>query len=85
MVKRHKSRAKKEIFFYKCSITDQKYKVTKKANNPDELISVHAYYDLHPENDDRPEHIKKEELKKFEAFEESQLEMESSADDSTLS
>lgn len=51
---------KKEIFRYDCSLTGETYKTTKKAKNPDELISVAAYYELNPENDDRPEHIKKE-------------------------
>jgi len=51
---------KKEIFRYDCSLTGETYKTTKKAKTPEDLISVTAYYELHPENDDRPEHIKKE-------------------------
>ncbi|OUR97214.1 hypothetical protein A9Q84_12880 [Halobacteriovorax marinus] len=50
---------KKEIFRYDCSLTGETYKTTKKAKNPEDLISVTAYYELHPENDDRPEHITK--------------------------
>jgi hypothetical protein len=49
-----------QIFRYKCTITDEEYKTTKKAENPDELISVQAFYELNPDKDDRPEHIKKE-------------------------
>jgi hypothetical protein len=51
---------KKEIFRYDCSLTGETYKTTKKAKTPEDLISVAAYYELNPENDDRPEHIKKE-------------------------
>ena len=51
---------KKQIFKYACTITEEIYKTTKEAKNPDDLISVKAYYELNPENDDRPEHIKKE-------------------------
>jgi len=47
-----------QIFRYKCTMTDEEYKTTKKAPNPDDLISVNAYYELNPEMDDRPEHIK---------------------------
>lgn len=48
----------KQIYRYKCTITDEEFKTTRKVNNPDELVSVNAYYDLHPDMDDRPEHIK---------------------------
>ncbi|WP_372652053.1 hypothetical protein [Halobacteriovorax sp.] len=51
---------KKEIFRYDCTLTGETYKTTKKAKNPEELISVAAYYELNPENDDRPEHIIKD-------------------------
>lgn len=51
---------KKQIFRYECTITGETYKTTREAPNPDDLMSVKAYYDLHPELDDRPEHIKKE-------------------------
>ena len=49
-----------QIFKYECQMTGETYKTTKKANNPDDLVSVNAYYDMHPEEDDRPEDIKKE-------------------------
>ena len=49
-----------QFYFYECQITGEKYKLTKEAKNPDELMSIKAYYELHPEEDDRPEHIKKQ-------------------------
>ncbi len=51
---------KKQIFRYECSLTGESFKTTKKAKNPDELVSVAAYYEMHPEKEDRPEHILKE-------------------------
>ncbi len=50
----------KEIYEYECTISGEKFKVTRKAQNPEELISVQAYYDMNPEEDDRPAHIKKQ-------------------------
>ena len=55
-----------QTYRYKCSITDEEFKTTKKASNPDELISVNAYYEMNPENDDRPENIKNEEVERRE-------------------
>ena len=49
----------KKIYKYDCTITGESYSVTEVAENPDELMSVNSYYDMHPENDDRPEDIKK--------------------------
>lgn len=49
-----------QIFRYKCTMTDEEFKTTRKAPNPDDLISVASYYEMNPEEDDRPEHIKKE-------------------------
>lgn len=51
---------KVQVFRYRCTMTDEEYKTTAKAENPDDLISVNSYYELHPEMDDRPEHIKLE-------------------------
>lgn len=51
---------KVQIFKYRCTITDEEFKTTAKADNPDDLISVAAYYEMNPEKDDRPDHIKKE-------------------------
>ena len=31
--------------------------MTKQAPNPDELISIQAYYEMNPEMDDRPEAV----------------------------
>lgn len=49
-----------EFYEYECTMTNEKYKVTKKAPNPENLISVQAFYELNPEEDDRPQHIKKQ-------------------------
>ena len=49
----------KRIYRYRCTLTDEEFKVTREAPNPEELVSVKAYYQLHPEEDDRPEAVKK--------------------------
>ncbi len=54
-----KRRKEKKIYTYECSLTGESYKVTAKAEHPDELMSVRAWYEMHPEHDDRPEDIKK--------------------------
>lgn len=51
---------KLEIHRYDCTITGESYKLYRKAPSPDDLVSIKAYYELNPEEDDRPEHIKKE-------------------------
>jgi len=52
------ARPKKKIFYkYKCTLSGKEYKCTRKAPNPDELVSLKAYYDLNPEEDDRPANI----------------------------
>ena len=51
---------RKEIFKYNCTMTGEEFKTTKKAQNPDDLISVNAFYEMNPEKDDRPEAIKVE-------------------------
>lgn len=48
-----------KIFRYECTMTGDVYKTTKEAKKPDELVCVNSYYELNPEEDDRPEHIKK--------------------------
>ncbi len=55
------AKRKKEKIFYKydCSLTGKTFKVTRKANNPDELMSVQAWYEMNPEHDDRTDDIKK--------------------------
>jgi hypothetical protein len=54
--KRHKE---KVIYKYDCTITGKSYKRTEKAANPEELMSIDAYYQLHAEKDDRPAVVKK--------------------------
>ena len=49
-----------QVYHYKCTITEQEFKTSREAPNPDDLISVKAWYDLYPEEDDRPENIKKQ-------------------------
>lgn len=53
---------KKNIRFYKykCSITGEQFKLTSQSKNPDELVSVKAWYELNSEKDDRPEIVKRE-------------------------
>lgn len=48
-------------------MTDERFKTTEQASNPDELLSVNAYYEMNAELDDRPEHIKLEMEKRVEA------------------
>ena len=60
MAKRRRRKKYVETFEYKCSITEEKYLLTEKAQNPEELISVAAFYDLNPDKDDRPDHVKAE-------------------------
>jgi hypothetical protein len=50
----------KEFYQYRCTITDEVFTVSRQAPHPDELVSVKAWYDLNPDMDDRPEHIKKQ-------------------------
>jgi len=50
---------KKQIFRYECTLTNEAFKTTRQAPSPEDLVSVKGYYDIHPEEDDRPEHIKK--------------------------
>jgi hypothetical protein len=56
-MKRHKK--EKITYHYECSLTGEEFVMTTKAQNPKELMSIKAYYELHPENDDRPAVIKK--------------------------
>jgi len=54
-----KRRREKITYKYDCNITGETFTVSKKADNPDDLMSVKAYYEMNPEMDDRPEDIKK--------------------------
>jgi hypothetical protein len=53
IVVKHKKPLK--TYTYKCIMTGSSFKTTRQAPNPQELMTVDAYYDMHPENDDRPE------------------------------
>ena len=54
-----KRRREKMTYNYECSLTGETYVTTEKAPNPKDLLSVKAYYDMHPDMDDRPAIIKK--------------------------
>ena len=54
-----KRRKEKKTYKYECTLTGQSYVVTQKVENPDDLVSVAGYYELHPEKDDRPADVKK--------------------------
>ena len=45
----------KKTYDYECSISGEKFTVTQKAKNPEELVSVKAWYELNEDKDDRPE------------------------------
>lgn len=47
-----------KFFRYECSLTGESFKTTKEAKNPQELVSIKAYYDMHADQDDRPVHFK---------------------------
>jgi len=49
---------KKMIYKLKCTISGQVFKTTRQAPSPDDLVSVRAYYELNPDEDDRPNVIK---------------------------
>lgn len=70
-----KRRKEKKTYRYECTLTGESYILTEKAQNPDELVSVEAWYEMHPEKEDRPENIKKEILFKKPA-EEAQVDVE---------
>lgn len=54
-----KRRKEKRTYKYECNLTGQEYILTRKSDNPDDLMSVKGYYEMNPEEDDRPEDIKK--------------------------
>jgi hypothetical protein len=64
------------IYKYNCTITEEEFKVTSKSKTPDELVSVRAYYEMNPEEDDRPESVVKKLGDLPEAPEEESLEEE---------
>jgi hypothetical protein len=54
-----KRRREKITYNYECSLTGEAYVLTEKAPHPKDLTSVKAYYEMHPDMDDRPAVIKK--------------------------
>ncbi|MBF0205266.1 MAG: hypothetical protein HQK53_00100 [Oligoflexia bacterium] len=55
----------KKIYSYECTITGEFFTTTREALNPQDLISVDAYYELNPDKDDRPQYVvKKKELER---------------------
>ncbi len=50
----------KKFYIYNCSVTEKSFKLTREAPRPDDLVSIDAYYEMNPEDDDRPDHIKKQ-------------------------
>ncbi len=55
-----KNKKENKIYFYECSITGEKFKRNVKVDNTADLVSISAYYELNPEEDDRPAVVKKE-------------------------
>jgi len=53
-----KRRKRRQFYSYECSLSGKQFKRTREVTKTDELVSVSAYYELQPENDDRPDHIK---------------------------
>ena len=58
MARRKKKNLK--IYKYECTMTGDIYKTTREAPSPEDLVSVNSYYELNPEEDDRPETVKKQ-------------------------
>lgn len=54
-----KRRREKVTYNYECSLTGEAFTTTEKAPNPKELVSVKGFYELNPDQDDRPAVIKK--------------------------
>jgi len=54
-----KRRKEKMTYNYECSLTGETFITTEKAQNPKELMSIKAYYELNPDKDDRPAVVKK--------------------------
>ncbi len=44
----------KKIYNYECTLTGEKFKTTREAPNPEELVSVAGFYQLNTDKDDRP-------------------------------
>lgn len=52
-----KRRKFKQTYSYDCTLTGESFTRTTKIKNTEDLVSVQGYYELHPEKEDRPEHI----------------------------
>ncbi len=48
----------KKIYKYECNVTGEVFKTTEEAKSPGDLMTVSAYYQMHPELDDRPVDVK---------------------------
>ncbi|MFA5584442.1 MAG: hypothetical protein WDA09_09520 [Bacteriovoracaceae bacterium] len=59
MRRQRRHRREKQTFEYECSLTGERYKLTARAPQPKELLSVAAYYEMNPDKDDRPAVVKK--------------------------
>ena len=46
-----KRKKEKKIYKYECSLTGETYKLTQKAENPDELLSVSAWYEMNSDKE----------------------------------
>ena len=58
MAKRRREKAKR-FYNYECSLSGDSYRLTEKVENIEDLTSINAYYELNPEDDDRPAVIRK--------------------------
>ncbi|MCT4641331.1 MAG: hypothetical protein N4A33_03470 [Bacteriovoracaceae bacterium] len=54
-----KRRREQRTYKYSCTLTNEEFVLTTKVDNPDDLMSVNAYYEMNPEEDDRPDDVKK--------------------------
>jgi hypothetical protein len=54
-----KRRREKITYNYECIMSGEQFVTTEKAPHPKELMSIKAYYEMHPDEDDRPAIIKK--------------------------
>ena len=48
----------KKIYKYECNVSGEQFKTTSEAPSPGDLMTTSAFYQMHPEEDDRPIEIK---------------------------
>lgn len=48
----------KKIYKYECNVTNEMFKTTSEAPSPGDLSTVSAFYQMNPDQDDRPLEIK---------------------------